>query len=286
MRDEVKQIIIISDGTGKTAKRLMDAVLSQYSGHEGEFRLGKIYSSARTREQLDKILDEIPDGCLVIFSIISSDVWTYLHDRLHDEQILHINILEPMLSTMEKFLGLHPEYKPGLLHIIDDSYYNKIDAIGYTVEHDDGLGHQLGEADLVIIGPSRTCKTPISMYLACNEGLKVANIPIFPGDQMKKNLLKRLEGIESCRIFGVTMNPDVLVFVREDRAEFFGGSGAGKAALDAYRDRSNVQQEITYLRNLCSSQGWQVVDVTRRAIEEISNEIMHRLKADCGSARR
>jgi regulator of PEP synthase PpsR (kinase-PPPase family) len=286
MMDDVKEIVIISDGTGKTAKRLMDAVLSQYAGHEEMFQLTRIYSGARTREKLNSILDELPDGCLAIFSIISVKTWKHVHRRLHDEEILHLNILEPMLSTMEKFLGLHPEYKPGLLQIIDDSYYNKIDAIGFTVEHDDGLGHQLAEADLVIVGPSRTCKTPISMYLACNEGLKVANIPIFPGDQTEKQLIEKLDGADDRRVFGVTMNPDVLVFVREDRASFFGKSEAGRGALDIYRDISYVRQEITFLRNLCSKNNWDIVDVTRRAIEEISSDILRRLEDECGSVRR
>lgn len=280
--EQVKRIIVVSDGTGRTAKRLMDAVLSQYSGHETEFRVDGIYSSIRTMRALDAIIDSIGGECLIIFSIVSRDLRKHFHMRLHELGILHVNVLEPLLTTMERFFGFHPDYRPGLLQLVDDRYYKKVDSIGYTVEHDDGLGHQIEEADLVIVGPSRTCKTPISMYLACNHGMKVANIPVVPDDGSTQRLLLRLEKVDQRRVFGVWIRPEVLAQVREERAQVLGGRRVVDACLDGYHDVAQIEAEIEYFKKLCFRQAWETVDVTRRAIEEVSAEILRSLEDSFG----
>jgi regulator of PEP synthase PpsR (kinase-PPPase family) len=276
--DDVKKIIVVSDGTGRTAKRLMDAVLSQYVGHESRFRVEGIHSSIRTINALDKIVDSLSGECLIVFSIVSGDLRKHLHVRLHESGILHLNVLEPMLKTMAKFIGFHPDYKPGLLQLVDDKYYRKIDAIGYTVEHDDGLGHQIEEADIVIVGPSRTCKTPISMYLACNHGKKVANIPVFPDEGATKRLLLRLEKVDQLKIFGVTMQPEVLAQIREARSELLAGRRSEKVLVEDYHDPAHVEAEVEYFKKLCYQQAWEIINVTRRAIEEVSAEILRNLQ--------
>jgi regulator of PEP synthase PpsR (kinase-PPPase family) len=268
----VKKIIIVSDGTGRTARRLMDAVLAQYSGHETECRLEKTYSGVRSLKDLAAVMDEMEPGTLVIFSLIAKEFRTYFHRRLHEEELLHLNILEPMLATMTKFLGFHPQYKPGLLQIIDEQYYKKVDAIGFTVEHDDGLGHQLEEADLVIVGPSRTCKTPISMFLACNHGMKIANIPTGPDPVQEKRLIGRLKRLDQQRIVGLTMKPEVLAQVRQERVSYL-VRGEDEDVVSKYSSLETAEQELAHLRKLCNRQGWIVVNVTRRAIEEIASEI-------------
>ncbi len=251
----------------------MDAVLSQYAGHEARFRLEQVYSDARTIEQLSKILDEVESGSLVIFSLIGQDIRKYFHRRLHEEEMLHLNVLEPMLSTMTKFLGFHPEFKPGLLQIIDDKYYEKVDAIGFTVEHDDGLGHQINKADLVILGPSRTCKTPISMFLACNYGMKVANIPTVKGEEQEHRLLQHLKDVDDRRIIGLTMRAEVLATVREERSSLLVNDD-NLSVIESYTSIEHIEEELKYLRNLCNRQCWEMVNVTRRAIEEVSAEIL------------
>ncbi len=277
--EDVKKIIVVSDGTGRTAKRLMDAVLSQYVGHESKFRLEGIHSSVRTIRELDAIVDcASGEECLIVFSIVQRDLRKHIHVRLHEAGILHINVLAPMLETMEKFLGFHPDYRPGLLQLVDDKYYKKVDAIGYTVEHDDGLGHQIEEADLIIVGPSRTCKTPISMYLACNHGMKVANIPVVPDEGVTNRLLLRLEKVNQLRVFGVTMRPEVLAQVREERADLLGGRESSKIFLASYHDIEHIEEEIKHFIRLCRQQNWEVINVTRRAIEEISAEILRSLE--------
>lgn len=282
MNDEVKRIIIISDGTGKTARRLMDAVLSQYAEQQVQFVIEDTHQRVRTRERVDEILKEITPEYLVIFSIISDNLRNYLHDILEQRQFLHLNILEPMLETMSKFLGVHPEYRPGLLQIIDDKYYHKIDAISYTVEHDDGRGYRVEEAELVLVGLSRTCKTPISMYISCNHGLRVVNIPIIPNLRMKVQLLRRLSVVDPRIVFGVIMRPDELTRAREERAELLYGDDFGKLPMSGYHEVKEIRQELQFCRSLFTEQGWQTIDVTKRAIEEVSLEILGKLKASGG----
>ena len=274
---EVKKIVIISDSTGKTAKRLMDAVLGHYSQKDVEYSLVNIYHQIRKRETLEGILREIDDESLVIFSIISEDLSQYLRRQLSERGILHLNILEPMLNTISKFLGTHPDYRPGILQIIDDKYYKKVDAIGYSAEHDDGRGHLIEEADVVLLGLSRTCKTPISMYLACNFGLQVANIPIVPDATMQENLLAKLAPLKQDIIFGLMMQPEVLAHVREERSLILARTTASRLELEKYSDLSEIYLELRFCRNLFRQREWQTIDVTRRAIEEISLEILAQL---------
>ena len=194
-----KKIVIISDGSGRTARRLMDAVLVQYDQTDTRYSSVSVFSQVRSKRELDRILTEIDPTSLVLFSIISQDQSQHLKKALTERNVLHLNVLQPMLDTMSKFLGVHPGYQPGLLQVIDDRYFRKVDSIGYTVEHDDGRGPALEEADAVLVGPSRTCKTPLSMYLSCNHGLKVANVPIIRDSALIDNLAHRLSAVPQGR---------------------------------------------------------------------------------------
>jgi len=274
MADDVKRIVIVSDGTGRTAQRLMDAVLAQYSGKDIDFSVERIYQQVRDRTTLDRIMTEVDTDYLVIYSIIERELSRCFHDRLQESGILHLDVLDPMLTTMSKFLGVHPDYKPGILHIIDDRYYRKVDAIGFAVEHDDGCGHMLREAEIVLLGPSRTCKTPVSMYLACNYGVRAANIPIVADPQLEEHLLRQVSEAERGRVVGLLMQPEVLAQVREERAQTLAVDSAARKVLSRYHDQGEVRQEVRYCRELFERRGWPVVDVTRRAIEEVSAEVL------------
>jgi len=272
-----KKIVVASDGTGRTAKRLMDAVLVQYNQANLHYTVPSIYQKVRTRKSVDRILGEIDRNCLVVYSIISRDLSRYFHQRLVQQNIPHLNVLKPMIDTMSKFLGVHPDYRPGLLQIVDDRYYHKIDAIGFTVEHDDGRGASLAEADVVLLGLSRTCKTPISMYLACNHGLKVANIPVVRDHIMTENLLERLKPCDAGKIIGLEMHPDTLAQVRLERSQALAKDFEGRDGLSVYIDPRQVAQEHRFCRELFEAQKWTTIDVTRRAIEEVSLEILRKL---------
>ena len=274
---EAKKIVIVSDGTGKTAERLMDAVLAQYSHDEVEFSVVQTYQQVRDKKTLDDILLEIDSDYLVIYSLISEDLSKYFHEELAERWILHLSVLDPMLHTMSKFLGVHPDYRPGLLQKIDDRYYRKVDAIGYTVEHDDGRGAMIEAADIILVGLSRTCKTPIAMYLACNHGMKVANIPIVRDATMEANLLARVAPLKQDRIFGLMMQPEVLAHVREERLLFLAKTAPQQVELREYYDLREIRDDLKFCRQLFSRREWDTVDVTRRAIEEISLEILDKV---------
>ena len=276
--EEPKKIIIMSDGTGKTAKRLMDAVVSQYAEKSVELTLENIFQEVRTKAQFDRIIAGITREYLVLYSLISLEMSSYAHQALEEKGILHLDVLEPMLSTMSKFLGVHPEYKPGLLQIIDDRYYRKIDAIGFTVEHDDGRGHLIDQANIVLLGVSRTCKTPISMFLACNYGLKVANIPIVHDPFSLDTIRQRIADLPHHIVFGLTMTPDVLMRVREERMQYLTGSGPAPADVSEYCNLPVIREEMKFAVNFFSDDGIETIDVTRRAIEEVSRTIVDKLK--------
>jgi len=272
-----KKIVIISDGSGRTAKRLMDAVLVQYDQTDTRYSSVNIFPQVRSKKELDRVLGEIDSTSLVLFSIVSHDHSQYLNKALVARNVLHLDVLQPMLHTMSKFLGVHPGYQPGLLQIIDDQYYHKVDSIGYTVEHDDGRGPVPEEADAVLVGPSRTCKTPISMYLSCNHGLKVANVPIIRDNAMIENLMNRLSQMPSGRIVGLLMQPEILARVREHRVEMLAKQNRYQVRLQGYCDIREVAGEFRYCRDLYVGKGWYTVDVTRRGIEEVSQEILELL---------
>ena len=269
-----KKIVIISDGTGKTAKRLLDAVLAQYSPNEVDYSLVDTYQEIRDHKSFDRILQHIDKSYLVIFSIISEELSKYFHKRLSKKGILNINVLEPMISVMSKFLHVHPHFRPGILQAIDDSYYKKVDAIGYTVEHDDGRGTHLKDAEIVLLGLSRTCKTPIAMYLACNFGVKIANIPIIADEVIKDNLLTRLADVPRENIIGLLMEADILAKIREERSLYLAGAVQAQEGIQDYYDIRVIRKELSFCRRFFDEQGWQIVDVTRRAIEEVSLEVL------------
>ncbi len=310
-RDDAKRIFIIADGTGRTAKRLMDAVLAQYSQTELNIRLEKIFQEVRTERRAKRILDELDSDDLVIYSVISDDLRTMLRKSLHERRILSLDVLEPMLKTMTKFLGFHPEYKPGLLkrsddnkyrelepmlkkmteflgshpeyrpgllRIIDDAYYDKVDSIGFAVEHDDGRGYQLQRADVILLGLSRSCKTPISMYLACNHGVKAANVPIIANEQTKRYLLNRLERVNRRIVIGLILDAKVLAQIRAERSNHLATDRIGRKHLQDYQDPREIQREIRFCRKLFEELRIKHVDITRRAIEEVSLEILSYIK--------
>lgn len=272
---EVKKIVIISDGTGGTAKRLMDAVLVQYDKADVEYLLEETYQQVRTIKDVDKVMREIEDDHLVLFTMISKKHADYLHKHLTARGILHLHVLQPMVKKISKFLGVHPDYKPGILQIVDDLYYRKIDAIGFTVGHDDGRGSQIDQADAVLLGLSRSCKTPISVYLACNWGLRVANIPVVRDATITEALLRRLVLVKSKRIIGLLMDPKQLAHLREERSGILDRTRKGH--LKDYYDARAVAQEYRFCRDLFAAREWQTVDVSHRAIEEVSKEILHHL---------
>lgn len=273
----MKSVVIISEGTGITARRLLDAILAHYDEAAVEASPVEVRSGVRTREALEALLGELPPDCLVVYSLIDPQLSDFFAAELKKRQLLAINILAPMRDTVVEFLGRPSDYAAGKLQSSRGAFYRKMDAIGFTVEHDDGLGKRHAEADIVLVGPSRTVKTPTAMFISTHYGLKVANLPIVADDLAVKHLLDKLVRVPKERVFGMLMQPELLAEIRGRRLEMFVTDSAQKRELRKYQDITAIKHEITFCRRLYVAQDWEMVEVGGRSVEEIAKIIVEGL---------
>jgi len=271
--EDVKKIIVVSDNTGSTAKRLLEAVLVQYRGADVRYEIERVYHDIRTIAQVDRILASIDEDYMVAFTIVIEELRHYFHDQLEERGILHLNVLGPMLRKCKQFLGVTPHYEPGLTIKLDDAYMHRIQAVDFARDHDDGNGYQFEKAELILLGPSRCGKTPLSMYLACVAGLWVGNIPIVPLDNTEKNLERLLNGVDRSKIVALFITPSELHRHRMERAIKLDDRGSS-SSLESYQDLRRIQQEIIFCRRLYEKWGLRVVETTNRAYEEVAEEIL------------
>ncbi len=262
-RRRVKHIWVISDGSGSTAERVLQASLVQF-GHEN-VKVERI-PDVRTAEQIEQVVNSAAKRRgLIAYTLVTPLLRREIATRANEANVPTVDLLGPLLGMLSTFLASPPESKPGLLGELDHHYFKRIDAVGFAVKHDDGHGlHDLRNANVVIIGVSRTSKTPLSMYLAYNMGLLVANIPIILGIDPPAELFK----IDQKRIAGLTINPDLLVSLRQTRL-------AQLAHADInYGDAGHVIQELRYCHEIFrKNPKWPVIDITGKAIEEMANEL-------------
>jgi regulator of PEP synthase PpsR (kinase-PPPase family) len=262
-RRKAKHIWVISDGSGSTAERVLQASLVQF-GKE-KVRVERI-PDVRTKEQIQEIVNSVAKkkGFLA-YTLVTPELRREIATRANECNIPTVDLLGPLLTMLTTFLASSPESKPGLLGELDHSYFKRIDAVGFAVKHDDGHGlHDLRKADVVIVGVSRTSKTPLSMFLAYNKGLLVANIPIILGLDPPSQLFE----VDQKTIVGLTINPELLTSLRQSRL-------AQLAHADInYGDTEHVLQELRYSHEVFrSNPKWPVIDITGKAIEEMANEV-------------
>jgi len=248
---------LISDATGETLNAMALAVLSQFEAVEVDQHQ---YTMIRSERQMAGVLEEITKkGGLVMFTLVSADLRQQLETGCHVLDISCIAILDPAMEALQHFLDAETSGLPGQQHQMDAEYFGRIDAIQYTLSHDDGLKtDDLHHADIILLGVSRTSKTPTCMYLA-NRGLKVANIPVVPG----LPLPAELDGLTKVLIVGLTTTPDRLIHVRRSRLRSLAEPGDS-----GYVDPEIVEDEVAEARRMFNRRGWPVIDVTRRSIEE------------------
>jgi hypothetical protein len=270
----VKQIVIVSEGTGITARRLTDSILAHYADRDGSFTAERTFSGVRSIEQLNRIVEMVADGFLVVYSLIDRALREHFARELEARGVLHINILDPMREVMVRFLGLPTDYEAGRLQTSRGQHYQKMDAIAFSVEHDDGLGSRLEEADVVLVGPSRTVKTPTAMFISTHYGLKTANIPIIVNDVARDRLLQILRDIPRERIFGMVMKAELLAQVRAQRLGLFVPDEMDQKRIEGYQDVDEVAREITFCKRLYVDQDWEMIDVTGRSVEQIARTIV------------
>jgi regulator of PEP synthase PpsR (kinase-PPPase family) len=254
---------LISDATGETLSAVAVAALSQFEGAAANQHL---YTMIRSDRQMVSVLAEIAEkGGLVMFTLVAADLRNQLEAGCAVLDIPCVGILDPALGSLQQFLDAKTSGLPGQQHQMDADYFGRIDAIQYTLGHDDGQKtDDLHHADIILVGVSRTSKTPTCMYLA-NRGLKVANIPIVPAIPLPPEL----DGLTKVLIIGLTTTPDRLVHVRKSRLR-----SMAEPEDSGYADPEAVQDEVKEARRLFNRRGWPIIDVTRRSIEESAAAIL------------
>jgi regulator of PEP synthase PpsR (kinase-PPPase family) len=262
---EQATIFILSDGTGETAATMIRAALVQYSDLEINIVRCK---NVRTEEQIDSLMEDVAARHgIVVFTMVSPQMSRKVLETTAQRGILAVDLMGPLLNAFDNYLGRTSSgHQAGLLRAVDEQYFKRIEAIEFTVKHDDGktLTH-LAAADIVLVGISRTSKTPLSIFLS-HKGWKVANIPLVLNTPPPEELFR----IDQRRIVGLTIDPNSLTRIRKKRLEKFGQDPGGE-----YANIAHIQKEIEYAREIFKkNKKWPVFDVTDRALEETAAEIV------------
>lgn len=260
---------VISDGTGETVDKIVRAALTQYLS-EG-VRLVR-YKSVRSRDQVDAVLSEAQRvGAVVVYTAVSTEVREALASGVKEYNIKSVDLLGPLLDLFSAYLVTSPVSKPGLLHEVNEEYFRRIEAMEFAVKQDDGAYlENLTKADVVLVGVSRTSKTPLSIYLS-HKGYKVGNVPLVRGIEPPKALFE----IDQGKVMALTINPDALVKIRRERLVRMGRDPAGE-----YGSLQHIREEIEWANQLFArNRRWPVFDVTNKALEETASEIVRTLSA-------
>ncbi len=260
---------LVSDSTGETLNAMLKATASQFAAAKP---LEHIYALIRSRAQMEKTLAEIEASPgLVLYTVLNPDLRRLLEIRCSELQTPAISVLDPLLDAFTDYLGLEQTLKAGAQHQLDDAYFRRIAALDYTLSHDDGqMVWDLEPADVVVVGVSRTSKTPTCMYLA-NRGIKAANIPLVPTSDPPPELFN----LRKPMVVGLIASPERLSQIRESR---LGGMNAeGKA--DEYSDLDLIRQEVLRAKRLYAKHRWPMIDVTRKSVEETAAAIITKLSA-------
>jgi [pyruvate, water dikinase]-phosphate phosphotransferase / [pyruvate, water dikinase] kinase len=263
---------LVSDSTGETLITVARAVVAQY---EGVSAIEHVYPLVRSATQLERVIRELATAPgIVLYTLVERDLAARLEEACRETGSPHLSVLSPVHALLQSYLGAASTARPGAQHMLNAEYFKRIDAMNFTLMHDDGqLPADIEEADVVLVGVSRTSKTPTAIYLA-NRGVKTANIPLVPGMPVPAVL----EQARKPLIVGLVASPERIVQIRQNRLLSL------RADDDtSYVDRDAVAEEIAFSRRLCARHGWPIIDVTRRSIEETAAAILdlyrdHRLK--------
>lgn len=258
---------LVSDATGETIHSVARACLAQFEGVEP---IEHNWALIRTPGQIDKLLAEVErNPGVVMFTVVNERLRHALLEGCRRLQVPCIAVLDPVIASLGNFLGIKARGQPGRQHIMDAEYFGRIDAMTFALHHDDGQSPQtLADADIVLVGVSRTSKTPTCIYLA-NRGIKAANVPIVPGVPLPAELDALRNRPGEPFVVGLTKDPGTLVQVRRHRLQMLSHD-----ANTEYVDLEAVRAEVMHARKLFARQGWPAIDVTRRSIEESAAAIL------------
>ena len=255
---------LISDATGETLIAAGRAVSAQYKDARA---IEHIFPLIRTEKQLMKVFDDIEEEPgIVLYTVVDQALARLIDERCAAMGLPVVSVLEPVMTVFQSYLGTPAGRRVGAQHVLDAEYFRRIDALNFTMEHDDGqLPEEADQADIVLVGISRTSKTPTSIYLA-NRGIKTANIPIVLGVPVPDSLVRAKNPL----IVGLIATAERISQVRQNRLL---GASPGFDA-QAYADRAAITEELTYARQIFTRHGWPMIDVSRRSIEETAAAIV------------
>jgi regulator of PEP synthase PpsR (kinase-PPPase family) len=260
----MKTVMIISDATGETAERMVRAATLQFTDVPVNVRT---YSRVRLEAELEKLIEKAGElRALVVFTVVNADERDLIARLVERYDVEAVDLIGALIGKLASFLGSIPAGVPGLLHTVTEDYFRRIEAVEFAVKNDDGAEpRNLPKADLVLVGISRTSKTPLSTYLA-QRGLKVANVPLVLGIDPPEELSL----VDDRKVFGLIVQPDMLMRIRQARLKHL-----GMPTDSSYGDRTHIENEMNYAREIFRKHpNWPVIDVTNRAIEETAADIL------------
>jgi regulator of PEP synthase PpsR (kinase-PPPase family) len=258
---------LVSDSTGETLITVSRAAAAQYTKI---VLVEHVHPLIRNQKQLDRVLADIEESPgIVLYTLLQENLVARLEEKCRAIGVPSLSILGPVLHLFQAYLGAESTHKVGAQHTLNAEYFRRIDALNYTMMHDDGQhAGDLEEADVLLIGVSRTSKTPTSIYLA-NRGVKTANIPLVPGIPLPPGI----EGLKKPLVVGLFASAERIVQIRQNRLLGLKAHRDG----DKYIDQQAVSEEVAASRRLCAKHNWPLIDVTRRSIEETAAAVLAHL---------
>ena len=262
--NEKYNVYLVSDSTGETLDRIFLSLISQFSNFDYE---KKEYAFVRTEQQIDKIIKECDqvENSLILYTIVETKLAKYISNKSEENSVPCFGILGNLILSFSKLLNQKAIHKPSAQHVLDEDYYNRIEAIQFTMAHDDGKKvDDINNADVVLLGVSRTSKTPTSIYLA-NRGYKTVNVPLVPDQKIPNGLV---ENKKSC-IIGLIADPERLADIRRNRVAIMRDHN-----LKEYTDLVHIKEEVENSKKLFKNNKWPIIDVTRKSVEETAASIL------------
>ncbi len=262
--NEKYNVYLVSDSTGETLDRIFLSLKSQFANFEYE---KKEFAFVRTEQQINKIIDDCNklENPLILYTIVETKLAKYMSNVSEKNNVPCFGILGNLILSFSKLLNQKAIHKPSAQHVLDDDYYDRIEAIQFTMAHDDGKkAEDINSADVILLGVSRTSKTPTSIYLA-NRGYKTVNIPLVLDQKIPYGLSQNKE---SC-IIGLIADPERLADIRRNRVAIMKDH-----SLKEYTDLEFIKNEVKNSKKLFKKNNWPIIDVTRRSVEETAASIL------------
>lgn len=270
-KEGIRCVYAVSDATGKTCETVVQAALSQFKTTQV---ILEVHSNIRTLDQVEKIFQKaVKANGFIIYTMASPGLRHDITELGRLNGVPTVDILGPVLTRLSDLLEISPMAKPGLFRQLDSDYFKRIEAVDYTIKHDDGQGLSgIGDAEIILLGVSRSSKTPVSIYLSY-RGWKVANVPVVLDEDPPEELTQ----VDQRKIVALTVNPSRLQAIRTQRQRKMRAEESA-----GYADIEQIRREVLFAARHYESRGWPVLDTTFKSIEETATEVMRLIYSQTG----